>query len=417
MVVGAEDFTVMGGSIGPGNHAKRVRLASLAAQERVPLVMLFEGAGTRSEHAYERTPFAPTDLQALAQLSGVVPTVAVVMGPCAGRAAQAVPLLDFVVMVEGAALFGAGPPLVAATTGEEVSREELGGADMHGTVSGVVHNVVADDHAALRLVRGYLSYLPTNAWSTPPTVDAVATEWVEDLLDEIPPDPGQPYSVERVIELVADPDTVLAVQPRFGRGIVTAFGRIGGAPVAFVANDPAVAGGVIDADAADKAAHFIDVCGAFQLPVVFLADTPGVLTGSQAERSGILRHAARLYAAQVRCPSPMLHVTMRRAFGLGAALMGADPSAGQSVTLALPGARRGPLPADSGAAAANRASDVDALIEHGDLGGAYATADDLGVDDVIDPRELRAALGAALRLSRSRRATEPDVIGIHPIRP
>src|SRR6478735_4508095 len=168
VLVGAEDFTVMGGSIGIGTHAKRHRLAQLALQEQVPLVMLLEGAGERAQNAFERYPHAPNDLQALVRLRGVVPTVAVVMGASAGHGALTAPLMDFVVMVEGAALFSAGPPLVAAATGEEVTKEQLGGAAVHTTISGVAHNAVADDAAALALAREYLGFFPSNASGAAP---------------------------------------------------------------------------------------------------------------------------------------------------------------------------------------------------------------------------------------------------------
>ncbi len=417
VLVGSEDFTVMGGSIGLGTHAKRLRLAELAGRERVPLIMLLEGAGERAQNAYERYPHAPNDLQALVRLSGVAPTVAVVMGPSAGHGALTAPLMDFTVMVEGAALFTAGPPLVAAATGEEVTKEELGGAAIHGTVSGVVHNVAPNDRSALELVRRYLSYLPSNAWSRPPRFAAVSCDRVEEILDVIPADPRRPYDAHRVVELLADEGSVLEVQPGFGRSIITAFTRLGGESVAVVANNPAVKAGAIDADAADKAAHFLDVCAAFDLPVVFLADNPGVLAGTVAERSGILRHAARMYAAQARLTGPKLHVTIRKAYGFGSSLMAMNPFDGQTTTLAFPGARLGAMPAESGAEAAGIEADVRAVMEHAELGGAYSSADHLSYDDIIDPRDLRRALGAALRLSETRRAsvTGPTVhLGIRP---
>ncbi len=169
VLVGAEDFTVMGGSIGPGAHAKRVRLAELAAQERIPLVMLLEGAGERITNALERHAYAPNDLQALARLSGQVPTVCVVMGASAGHGALTAPLMDWVVMVEGAAIFSAGPPLVKSAIGEQVTKEKLGGAVLHSRESGVVHNVAATDDDALALVRRYLAYFPSSAWEHPPS--------------------------------------------------------------------------------------------------------------------------------------------------------------------------------------------------------------------------------------------------------
>ncbi|MGZ4713508.1 MAG: acyl-CoA carboxylase subunit beta [Acidimicrobiia bacterium] len=409
VLVGAEDFTVMGGSIGLGTHAKRLRLAELAAQERVPLVMLLEGAGERAQNAFERYPHAPNDLQALAALSGIAPTVAVVMGASAGHGALTAPLMDFTVMVDGAALFSAGPPLVAAATGEEVTKSELGGTAIHTVVSGVAHNAAADDRAALALVRRYLSYFPTNAWDAPPRRPTDDGERrLDTILDVVPADPRRPYDIRRVITLMVDDGVMLEIEDAHGRALVTALGHLGGESVAIVANNPAAKAGAIDPEAADKGAHFLEVAGAYRLPVVFLADNPGVLAGTVAEQSGILRHAARLYAAQARLPGPKLHVTLRKAYGFGSSLMAMNPFDGQTTTLAFPGARLGAMPAESGADAAGIEPDVRALMEHAELGGAYAAADRLSYDDVIDPRELRNELLRALALTRARRAVPPD---------
>lgn len=409
VLVGAEDFTVMGGSIGLGNASKRHRLAQLAEQERAPLVMLLDGAGERAQNAFERRGRGPNDLQALAALSGLVPTVAVVMGPSAGHGALTAPLMDFVVMVEGAAVFSAGPPLVKAATGEDVTKEELGGTAVHTATSGVAHNAAPDDAAALALVRRYLAFFPSNAWERPPRAENgqdTGPRALDDILDLVPADPRKGYDVRPVVELVCDAGSVLELQPGFGRAVVSALAHLGGAPVAVVANQPAVKAGSIDTDAADKAARFLELADAFHLPVVFLADNPGVMAGTAAERSGILRHAARMFAAQARVRSPKLHVTMRKAYGFGSSLMAMNPFDGQTVTLAFPGARLGAMPAESGADAAGLEGDSRDLLEYSELGGAYSAADTMSYDAVIDPRELRNALLDALRLSATR-ATGP----------
>ncbi len=411
VLVGAEDFTVMGGSIGIATHAKRYRLAQLALQEQVPLVMLLEGAGERAQNAFERYPHAPNDLQALIRLQGVVPTVAVVMGASAGHGALTAPLMDLTIMVEGAALFTAGPPLVAAATGEEVGKEALGGTAIHTTISGVAQNSAPDDEAALDLVRRYLSYFPSNATLAAPAVRATDGPRVIDaMLDIVPPDPRRPYDIRKVVELIVDDGEWFEVQPGFGRSLVTGLGRLGGRSVAIVANNPAVKAGAIDSEAAQKAARFLDVVAPFALPVVFLADNPGVLAGTQAEQSGILRHAARMYAAQAQVRGPKLHVTLRKAYGFGSSLMAMNPFDAQTTTLAFPGARLGAMPAESGADAAGIEPDVRALLEHAELGGAYAAADRLSYDDVIDPRALRNELLGALGMTTARpgpATTEP----------
>ncbi len=420
VLAAAEDFTVMGGSIGHGTTAKRQRLADLARQERVPLVMLLEGAGERTQNAFERRGRAPNDLQTLARLAGLVPSVCVVMGPSAGHGALTAPLMDFVIMVEGAALFSAGPPLVRSSMGEEVTKEELGGTALHTAVSGVAHNAAPDDAAAIELVRRYLGFFPSNAWEHPPAApvgvdrDLRATP---ELLELIPADPRKGYDVRDVIGAVFDADSVLEVQPAFGRPVVTALAHLGGVAVGVVANQPAAKAGSIDADAADKGAHFLEVMDAFHLPVVFLADNPGVLAGSSSERAGILRHAARMFAAQARLRSPKLHVTLRKAYGFGSSLMAMNPFDDQTVTLAFPGARLGAMPAEGGGQAAGLGADTQALLEHAELGGAYSSADTMGYDEVIEPAELRNALLGALRLTESRRRAPVEPAAHHNIRP
>jgi acetyl-CoA carboxylase carboxyltransferase component len=404
VLAGAEDFTVMGGSIGHGTGAKRQRLAELARRERVPLVMLLEGAGERTQNAFERRGRAPNDLQTLARLSGLVPMVCVVMGSSAGHGALTAPLMDLVVMVEGAALFSAGPPLVKSSVGEDVTKEELGGTAIHTTVSGVAHNAAADDTEALDLVRRYLSYFPSNAWTHAPSLPPTdGPRSVPELVDIIPADPRRAYEIRRVVEVLVDHGSDLEIEPAYGRTILTTLARLGGVPVAVVANQPAVKAGSIDADGADKAAHFLGVAAAFHLPVVFLADNPGVLAGSSAERAGILRHAARMFAAQTRVASPKLHVTLRKAYGFGSSLMAMNPFDDQTVSLALPGARLGAMPAAGGADAAGVDHDTRAVLEHAELGGAYSAADTMSFDEIVAPSQLRDALLDALRLTTARR--------------
>lgn len=407
--VGAEDFTVLGGSIGAAASAKRARLARLALQERAPLVMLLEGAGHRATNALTSHPSAPGDLQALARLAGLVPTVSVVTGPSAGHGALTAPLSDFVVMVDGAgALFTAGPPLVAAATGERVDKFTLGGTAVHCVRSGVAHNAAADDAAALRLARRYLSYFPSSAWQRPPWAGPeqgnrdVDGRHLESLLDLIPPDARRPYDVRPVIAEVFDEGSVLEVQPGYGPSIITALARLGGHAVAVVANQPAVTAGTIDADAASKAARFVEITGAFHLPVVFLADNPGVLAGTESERSGILRAAARMFAAQHRLQVPKLHVTMRKAFGFGSSVMAMNPFDAQTVTYALPGVTLGGIPAATGAATARHDARTTDRLVASEAAGPWRSAGSLSYDDVIDPRELRNALVAGLARAAGR---------------
>ncbi len=399
-LAGSEDVTVLGGSIGTGASDKRYRLCQLAHQERVPLVMMVEGAGHRvTETATGRRP---GDLMGLAELSGVVPMVSLVLGASAGHGALTAPLCDFVAMTETASIFAAGPPLVRSATGENVTKEVLGGPSVAIESGGVVHNLVADDGEAIDLARRYLGHFPLNAWESPPRRDGpdVGRRRV-DLLELIPPDPRRPYAIRPVLTEMVDAGELLEVQPGFGRSIVTALAHLGGHSIAIVANDPSVLAGTIDRDAADKAAHFLDVADAFGLPCLFLADNPGVSAGTAAEGQGILRHAARLFAVQHRLAVPKLHVTLRKAFGFGSSVMAMNPFDGQTITLAFPSITLGALPADSEASAVDDPGERARLAAEQARASVVAGAR-LSYDDVIDPRELRNALLAGLGLAEGR---------------
>lgn len=407
-LAGAEDVTVLGGSIGSGASDKRYRLCQLARQERVPLVMMLEGAGHRvtSSSAGRR----PGDLMGLAELSGTVPMVCLVLGASAGHGALTAPLCDFTVMTESASIFAAGPPLVKSSTGEDVTKEVLGGPEVAVDASGVVHNVVPDDVEAIALARRYLGHFPGNAWEHAPFREGpdVGPRRLDELLALIPPDPRRPYPVLPVIETLVDGGEVLEVQPRFGRSIVTVLAHLGGQSVAIVANDPSVMAGTVDSDAADKAAHFLDVAGAFGLPCIFLADNPGVLAGTHAERGGILRHAARLFAVQHRLDVPKLHVTLRKAFGFGSSIMAMNPFDGQTLSLAFPSITLGALPASSEASAIADPEER-ARVAAEQARASVTAGSRLSYDDVVDPRDLRDGLLAGLALAEGRWTARPRV--------
>jgi acetyl-CoA carboxylase carboxyltransferase component len=400
-LAGAEDVTVLGGSIGSGASDKRYRLCQLALQERVPLVMMLEGAGHRvTDSAAGRRP---GDLMGLAELSGTVPMVCLVLGASAGHGALTAPLSDFAVMTESASIFAAGPPLVKSGTGEDVTKEVLGGPQVAADTAGVIHNVVADDVEAIDLARRYLGHFPLNAWEPPPRRQGpdVGPRRLDQLLELIPPNPRRPYSIHPVLEALVDNGALLQVQPRFGSSIVTALAHLGGRSVAIVANDPGVMAGTVDSAAADKVAHFLDVAGAFGLPCIFLADNPGVLAGTRAEQQGILRHAARMFAVQHRLQVPKFHVTLRKAFGFGSSIMAMNPFDGQTITLAFPSITLGALPASSeGSAIADSEERTRVAAEQANA--SITAGSRLAYDDVIDPRDLRNALLAGLSLAEGR---------------
>lgn len=403
VVLAVEDFTSKGGSIGHGSNAKRVRLARLAAQERVPYILLLDGAGARATNALERHPYAPSDLIEIPHLMGKVPTIAVVFGSSAGHGALSGVMMDFVVMLEDATMFSAGPPLVAAALGEIVSKEELGSAKMHASVSGVAHNIATTEHHACELVKDYLSYLPQNAWQhSPRTTGDTEARRLTDILDIIPRNAQRPYDIKKVIARIADNETFFEIQPLYGKSIVTGFARLGGHAIAVVANQPMVAAGSITFDAAEKAAHFIDIANAFHLPVLFLADNPGIMSGTKAEQHGTIRSAARMYTAQAQLRSPKLHVTLRKAFGFGSSLMAMNPFDHQTITFALPGITLGGIPAQGGSNAANVDEETAQRLAEAELSGAWTTGDTMAYDEIIDPREMRNALLSGLALAKAR---------------
>lgn len=407
VMVGAEDFTVAGGSIGTAGATKRARIAELARRERVPLIMMLEGAGHRGTNALAAHRPAPNDLQAMAELAGVVPTVSIVCGPSAGHSALAAPLSDFVVMLGAhASLFTAGPPLVEAALGERVTKAELGGPQVHTVHSGVAHNVAADVEEASALVRRYLSYFPSSAWGLPPATpsdsDAAAPRELDELLDLIPPNSRTPYDMRAVLETMGDQDSLLELQPGHGASMITALARLGGRPVAVIANQPLVRAGSIDVDAADKATRLINVANAFHLPLIFLADNPGVLAGSRSESEAILRASARMFAAQHRASVPKIHVTVRKAFGFGSSVMAQNAFDDQTLSLSFPAGVLGGIPAAVGGRTANVDEDTRRAMIENESAGPWRLAGSVTYDDVVDPRELRNALLGGLRLSAER---------------
>jgi acetyl-CoA carboxylase carboxyltransferase component len=409
VMLGAEDFTTMAGSIGPGGNSKRYRIAEMALRDKIPLVMLLEGAGFRPTGGhYGRTP---TDLLAQAQCSGKVPTVAAVLGPSAGHGALVAPVCDFRIMSRQGAIFTAGPPVVKEATGEDISKEDLGGPDV-ALPSGVIHNVAEDDEAVLSDIRRYLSYFPPSAWSypspRPPDEDSEPRQTPE-LLDIVSRDNRRVYDIRAVLDVILDRPDWFEVQPKLGTAIICALAHLGGHPVAVVANQPQVLAGSIDAAAADKAAHFITVADSFHLPIVFLADNPGMLPGSRSERSGVLRAGARMFAAQTAATTLKLHLTLRKAYGFGSMVMSLLGFDQQVATFAFPGATMGAMSAAALSSATHAAEDLSAKLRNAELQASYRSAEHMGFDELIDPRETRDALLASLLrgLSSRQAAAEP----------
>lgn len=399
----AEDFTVLGGSIGSGSMAKRNRICELALQERVPLVFLLDGAGHRLGEAGS-IGRAPSDLIGLAECSGQVPMVCLVLGASAGHGALTAPLSDFTIMSEAGSMFTGGPPLVKAALGEQVGKEELGGPKVCAEIAGTAHNVAPDDPEAIELARRYLSYMPQSRFEAAPRRDGPDSgpRLVPEMLDLVPLEDRRPYRMRRVIERIVDEGSLLEVQPRYGASLLTGLAFLGGQAVAIVANEPWVRSGAVDSAAAIKAMDFIETADTFNLPLVFLADNPGVLAGTRAEREGILKWGGKMFKAQHRATVPKLHVTFRKAFGFGSTVMSQNPCDGQTLVASFPAVTLGAMPAASGGPSAKLDAEAQQRAERAQEAGPWTMAAAMAYDEVIDPRETRNVLLSGLELAGDR---------------
>ena len=417
--VASYDFTVLGGSIGPVGERKVARLRELALRERIPMIWLVDSAGARlsadPEEAAWITSFADTGYLFREQvvMSGVVPLVAAMVGPGAAGTAYIPGLADFVPMVRGtSSLAIGGPYLVKSIVGEDVTEEALGGSKVHTEVSGVADLETANDAECLAAVRDYLSYFPSRAGEKPPrrTSSDPADRREEALLDIVPDNPRQAYDVHKVIAAIVDGGRLFEIKPRWARNIVTGLARIDGWPVGIVANNPMQAGGVLDVNAADKAARFVNLCDAFEIPLVFLQDVPGFMVGSKVEQQGIIRHGAKMLYAVASATVPKLTVVLRKAYGAGYYVMNGrayEPD----LLVAWPGAEISVMGAEGMVAiAANKETDevkkqlAEAIRPLIDIERTAA----LGyVDDVIDPRETRPLLAHYLTLCQGKKVERP----------
>ena len=326
------------------------------------------------------------------------------MGASAGHGALAAPLSDFVIMTSYASMFTGGPPLVKAATGEDVTKEELGGADVCTRIAGSAHNEALDDEAAIDMARLYLSYFPSRAGEPSPLTIGPDTEprLVDELLDVIPPNDRRPYNMHQVIDLIVDDGSFFEVQPAYGPAIIVGLARFGGRPSAIVANNPAYLAGSVDASAAIKATDFLEVIGNYDHPVVFLADNPGVMAGTKAEREGILKWGGKMYKAERRLTNPKIEITMRKAFGFGSVVMAQNPFDNQTQSFSLPSVNLAAMPADAGGRSAKLDPETQAQVDRDQRSGPYRLANRLGSDDVIDPRDMRNAILNSLMLAENR---------------
>jgi acetyl-CoA carboxylase carboxyltransferase component len=418
--IAAYDFTVMAGSMGVTGELKVSRLRELALQKRMPLIWLLDSAGARIQEA-SGSLFAGSGhlFREEVTMSGVVPLVAAMMGPCAAGTAYIPALADFVPMVVGqGAMALAGPHLTKAVTGEEISMEDLGGAKVHCRKSGVGDLEVADDRECIDVVKRYLSFFPSNCEQPPPRREASdpVDRMSERLLDIVPESSRQPYDMYEVIGEIVDDGEILDIKPRFARTIVTCLARFGGMPVGIVANQPKHLGGILENDSADKAARFVNLCDAFGIPLVFLQDVPGFMVGSKVEHAGIIRHGAKMLYAVSRATVPKITVVVRKAYGAGYYVMNGKAYE-PDLLVAWPTAEisvMGPEGAVNiiGRSAIEASDDPEAtrermLEEVRKRIDPYVAAKNALVDDVIDPRETRPTIARGLQMAAGKRVERP----------
>jgi propionyl-CoA carboxylase beta chain len=416
----AEDFTVFGGSLGEAVSDKICKVMDLAMRTGAPLVGLKDSGGARIQEGVLSLSGYGEIFRRNVLASGVIPQVSVIMGPCAGGAVYSPAMTDFVYQVNGTShLFITGPDVIKTVTGEDVTFDRLGGARSHAERSGVTHFVSSDGRQALEEVRYLLSFLPQNNMEAPPyfTPSDASDRMEEGLTVIIPDSPNQPYDMVDLIEMVVDDGEFYEVHHHFARNIVVGFARLDGYTVGIVANNPAVLAGTLDIDAAVKGARFVRVCDAFNIPLVTFVDVPGFLPGVDQEHGGIIRHGAKLLYAYCEATVPRITVITRKAYG-GAYVVMNSRSVGADVAFAWPTAEIAVMGAQGAVNIVHRREIVDAedpeqlrsrmVADYEERFSNPYVAAELGlIDEVIEPRETRPRLIAALDMLRTKRGNLP----------
>jgi acetyl-CoA carboxylase carboxyltransferase component len=420
VAVAAYDFTVMAGSMGMTGEMKVARLRELALGKRIPMIWLLDSAGARIQEA-AGSLFAGSGhlFREEVVMSGVVPQIAALMGPCAAGTAYIPGLADFVPMVKGRGSMAlAGPHLTKAVTGEDVTQEELGGSRIHTRVSGVADLEVESDEACIRAIKDYLSYFPQNCEEPPPRREPSdpVERMDEDLLDILPDSPRRPYDMYELIRSIVDDGEWFDLKPRWARTIITCLARMGGRPLGIVANQPKHLGGILENDSSDKAARFVNLCDAYGIPLLFLMDVPGFMVGTKVEQAGIIRHGAKMLYAVSRATVPKVTVVIRKAYGAGYYVM-CGKAYEPDLIVAWPSAEisvMGPEGAvniifrkqieaaeEPDAARAEMIEGIRRTID------PYVAAGNALIDDIIDPRETRPTVIRALEMAETKRVSRP----------
>jgi acetyl-CoA carboxylase carboxyltransferase component len=397
----AQEPSVLGGSLGEVHASKIVMVLDYAERSRAPVIGLIDSGGARIQEGIGALDGYAGIFRGNVRLSGRVPQISVILGPCAGGAVYSPALTDIVIMKRHRSyMFLTGPKVVRAVTREGVTADELGGADVHSRDSGVAHLVAEDTAHALELTVRVLSYLPSSCWSLPPVAPVAPPE----PLPALPADHRHAYDVRRVVRGLVDGGSFLELQPRFACNLVIGFARVEGRPVGVVANQPQALAGVLDIRAAEKGARFVRMCDAFGLPLVTLVDTPGFLPGTRQEADGVIRKGAKLLYAYAEAVVPRVTVVLRKAFG-GAYIVMNSRALGADAVFCWPGAQMAVMGADGAVDLIHRrelAVDPGAredLLRDYQLTAMAAenAAERLSVDEIIPPSRTRTALTTTLQ--------------------
>ncbi len=422
VAIAAYDFTVLAGSMGRIGEVKIKRMRELAVRQRIPMVWLLDSAGARIQSESGSTFAGAGDLfREQVAMSGVVPMVAAMLGHCAAGTAYIPALADFVPMVKGTSSMAlGGRHLVKAAVGEDVTEEEMGGSAVHTKISGCADLEVADDRECLDVVRRYLSFFPSHNREAPPTreTDDPVDRRVEELYEIVPTAPRRAYDVRKVVSAIVDDGDVLWMKPDWAKNLVTGLARIGGEPLGVVANQPMVLGGALDVNAADKAARFVWLCDAFNIPLLFLHDVPGFIVGSAVEKQGIIRHGAKMLFAVSEATVPKVSVVMRKSYGAGYFVMNGyayEPD----YLVAWPTAEIAVMGPDGAVNIIHRRT-LDEVPEEERAQKRLELAEEIRrnidpyvaaghalVDDVIDPADTRHAVWRGLQIARDKQVDRP----------
>lgn len=414
----SQDFTVLGGAAGETHSKKVADMLGLSLKTGSPFVFINDSGGARVQEGIDSLAGYARVFYNNVMLSGTVPQISLICGPCAGGAAYSPALTDFVIQTEQAHMFITGPQVIKQVTGEVVSADELGGAHTQMSNAGVVHLVARNDEEAVALCRRLLSFLPSNNLEDPPRMAFNARIKADpEMNNVVPADPKVAYDVRAVIVRVVDNEDFLEIQPEFAANIVIGFGRLQGRTIGIIANQPCVRAGALDINASEKSARFVRFCNAFNIPLLTFVDVPGFLPGIEQERGGIIRHGAKLLFAYSAATVPKLTVVLRKAYG-GAYIAMCCKDLGADRVVAWPTAEIAVMGAEGAAEIVFRreidaAADKDArrreLVEEyrETFSKPYVAAGRRLVDDIIEPSETRRYLALALEALHAKRELRP----------